>query len=303
MNLNITLNSNNLENTKAKIDVFSDLLSKQNQTDISFIHNDLYQLNSFTNALHLHFHNTQTIEFTNNPAQLSTKGFFIICFKSNKNIELKLPNRKSTVFNNEVAYVLRDDLPFTISLNDSYSGNWVMIHFSANYAEYLQVYTDFSNEVQIIFEGLNLYYFHQFLELKKLKRNDMRTNQLLTLKLLTNQIMLDLHNKKHFFNEKFILEEVKGYLLANLLGACPTLETLSRIAGMSVSSLKTKFKIYVGISPKQFFFEAQMTKALSMLKEGHSVKQIASSLGFVNASNFINAFKRKFHISPNKMIS
>ncbi len=303
MVINIALNSSDLENTKAKIDVLSELLSKQNQTDIPFIRNNLYTLNSHTNALHLDFHNMQSIEFTNNPTQTSTNGFFIICFRSNKNIELKLPNQKSKVLNDKGIHVLSDNIPFVFLLDDLYSGDWVMIHLSTIHAEYLQVYLSFIDETQIGLEGLSYYFFQQFLEQKKQNRKASHSNLLFLLMQLNNQIMLDLLNKKYSFNKEFIIEEVKGYLLANLSGTCPTLETLARIAGMRISSLKTKFKEYEGISPTQFFFEAQMNKARSMLKEGHSMKQIASSLGYANSSNFINAFKRKFQISPNKMIN
>lgn len=76
---------------------------------------------------------------------------------------------------------------------------------------------------------------------------------------------------------------------------------LSRIALMSSTRLKQRFKQVYGLSIFEFYNKLRLEKASEMLKQGIHVKQVASDVGYDNASNFTNAFKKEFNTTPGKM--
>ena len=62
------------------------------------------------------------------------------------------------------------------------------------------------------------------------------------------------------------------------------------------------FKKVYGNSMLQYYQEKQMILAFSLLKnKGNSVKDIAQTLGYSNASNFTIAFKKVHNILPSEI--
>ena len=97
------------------------------------------------------------------------------------------------------------------------------------------------------------------------------------------------------------LMSVKKYLDFDL--PPPTFTSLTKIALMSSTSLKTKFKKMYGTTVFEYYQSMRMQKArILLLTHKYSVKQIGLRLGYSNMSNFTIAFKKEFNRLPHELI-
>lgn len=76
---------------------------------------------------------------------------------------------------------------------------------------------------------------------------------------------------------------------------------LDRIAAVAFMSrfhfIRTFQKIY-GITPRQYLRDLRISKAKELLKQGISVTQVCSNVGYESLSTFSSAFKRGTGYSP-----
>ncbi len=94
---------------------------------------------------------------------------------------------------------------------------------------------------------------------------------------------------------------IETKLVAGIKKGFPSVEQLSKDAGMSASKLKTLFKKIYGKALFEYFQERRMLKAKAMLLSNHyAVKEAAFEMGFKNISNFTLAFKKQFGILPHE---
>jgi len=71
------------------------------------------------------------------------------------------------------------------------------------------------------------------------------------------------------------------------------LEALGRLAGVSLSHFKARFRQEVGLPPSDFIRRERMVQARKLLEEGRrSVTEIAFELGFSSSQYFSTVFKR-----------
>jgi len=70
------------------------------------------------------------------------------------------------------------------------------------------------------------------------------------------------------------------------------------LSGYSLSTFNRKFKKTYKLSPKKWLIQHNMKLANQSLKNGLSVSECASDLGYSNTSNFIKAFKEIYKITP-----
>ena len=83
----------------------------------------------------------------------------------------------------------------------------------------------------------------------------------------------------------------------------PTFTSLTKIALMSGTSLKTKFKKMFGTTVFEYFQSMRMQRArILLLTHKYSVKQIGRLFGYSNLSNFTIAFKKEFNQLPHVLI-
>ena len=92
-------------------------------------------------------------------------------------------------------------------------------------------------------------------------------------------------------------------LVREILSAAPDrphhLSDLARAAGMSVSSLKTKFTAVFGQPVFEYLRDLRLERARHGLEqEGWTVSQAAYFVGYRHPSNFSTAFRRRFRVSP-----
>ncbi|MCI9548361.1 MAG: AraC family transcriptional regulator [Oscillospiraceae bacterium] len=79
-----------------------------------------------------------------------------------------------------------------------------------------------------------------------------------------------------------------------------SMEELAQTALLSVSRFKQKFKLQLGISPRNFINLRKVEAAKRLLQEGHSVTQVAMDLGFSSSNYFSSVFRRYTSYSPSQ---
>src|SRR4030095_5756569 len=88
--------------------------------------------------------------------------------------------------------------------------------------------------------------------------------------------------------EKSLTEEGESF---------PSIEKLSKMAMMSSTKLKKRFKEVYGMKLYEFYNHNRLQKARELLESGQSsVKEVAYKIGFANLSNFSKAYKKAFGI-------
>ena len=98
------------------------------------------------------------------------------------------------------------------------------------------------------------------------------------------------------------LMEVESYLVKDFSTPPPPISFLSRVAAMSTTTLKNKFKKLYGNNVYEYFQKSRMHKAKTLLmSQKYSIKEIGSKLGYSNLSNFATAFKKEFKKLPSKL--
>lgn len=95
-----------------------------------------------------------------------------------------------------------------------------------------------------------------------------------------------------------IVNEVKEFL-DNNLDAYYSMPYLAKKFTISLSSLKSAFKELYGVSPYQYHLDRRLEEPKKFLKESDlKITDIYSSAGFSCYSNFLKAFKKKYHCLP-----
>jgi AraC-like DNA-binding protein len=106
-----------------------------------------------------------------------------------------------------------------------------------------------------------------------------------------------------FLNQKENVNKVraaKEFLIEDLNNS-PTIKQIAKHVALNEHNLKTGFKEIYGKTIHSFLKDYKMTKAreLILLRE-FQIAEIADQLGYTNVSHFIDAFKKKFGITPKK---
>jgi AraC-like DNA-binding protein len=81
-------------------------------------------------------------------------------------------------------------------------------------------------------------------------------------------------------------------------GQAWSLERMAQQAGMSRSAFALRFKAVVGEPPAEYLAGWRLSIAQSRLKQGQSIKSIASELGYANASALSRLFAQKTGQAP-----
>jgi len=77
---------------------------------------------------------------------------------------------------------------------------------------------------------------------------------------------------------------------------------LAKISGRSLSSFNRDFKAIYKVPPQKWLREKKLARAKELLdRDGFSVTEAASEVGYENVSNFIKAFKLKYGKTPKQI--
>ena len=79
-----------------------------------------------------------------------------------------------------------------------------------------------------------------------------------------------------------------------------TLPVMAQELKMSVSNLKRVFSLYSGMGLMKYFNQLKFQKAVTLLEEGHSVREVLEMLSFSSQSVFSSAFKATMGLPPSK---
>jgi len=126
---------------------------------------------------------------------------------------------------------------------------------------------------------------------------------LLIEKLLNRFLMNELpESKTKTLKDEKALKEVEFILSQTELEKFPSVNELSRIALMSSTKLKKRFKEVYGMKLYEFYNYNRLLKARQWIESGETnVKEASYRLGFSNLSNFSKAFKKEFGVLPNQI--
>ena len=95
------------------------------------------------------------------------------------------------------------------------------------------------------------------------------------------------------------VSKIERTLLENYGSDFPNIERLARIALMSETKLKNIFKKAFGMGLYEYYQKNRMHKAKEFLSTNkYSVSEVGAMIGYVNLSNFSNAFKKEFGHLP-----
>ncbi len=82
-----------------------------------------------------------------------------------------------------------------------------------------------------------------------------------------------------------------------------TLERMAREAGLSRSAFAERFKAVVDATPADYLAHWRLAIAQAELRRGASVKAIADTLGYANASALSRVFAQKIGMSPREWLA
>lgn len=82
-----------------------------------------------------------------------------------------------------------------------------------------------------------------------------------------------------------------------------SLEQLAQTAGMSRARFAAEFRRIVGMTPFDYLTSWRLGVAQSMLRKGHSLKLIASAVGYANATSLTRVFTQQLGMSPTEWLS
>ncbi|MEY2923683.1 MAG: hypothetical protein RLZZ337_223 [Bacteroidota bacterium] len=104
-----------------------------------------------------------------------------------------------------------------------------------------------------------------------------------------------------FLNQKdnvIKVREAKKQLISNLQKS-PTIKELAKAVGLNEYNLKTGFKEIYGKPVHSYLKDYKMVKAKELIQtREQQVNEIADLLGYSNVSHFIDAFKKKYGLTP-----
>lgn len=102
-------------------------------------------------------------------------------------------------------------------------------------------------------------------------------------------------------NERRRVREARERLLSDLRDP-PSLGQLAAEVGLSARRLNRGFRALYGMTVFELLLEARLEAARRMLDSGEAMplKQLAWAVGYSQHTNFINAFRRRFGVSPGR---
>ncbi len=103
--------------------------------------------------------------------------------------------------------------------------------------------------------------------------------------------------------EKEFINSLEQFILSKMHQDSLSVQDLCRHAGMSRTALYMKLKDVINQSPQNFIIKTKMNHAKKLLLEGgHTIKEIAYSVGFSNPKYFSTSFKKHFGQTPSEFL-
>jgi AraC-like DNA-binding protein len=94
------------------------------------------------------------------------------------------------------------------------------------------------------------------------------------------------------------LRNIEALLLNEETEKFPSIINLARIAQMSGTKLKQRFKQVYGYRLYEFYNKQRLEKARELITQGVTPKEAGYAIGFSDVSNFTKAFKKEYGFTP-----
>ena len=297
----ISFRASQLEQLYQKLIVTANLPGKP------FIHNPIFLTSSYGQELtqatifSLELEPNQSFTLSLLPPVLTSTepGLFIHLIYNTKGIEYQL-DQQSTSKIKQGMLVMTETQPYSIHVDKPSHGFWLMIYLPCQwYNQSLSLKPVLSPRV-IHLSSLIRVYSHEFSQLSNRITPLTILNQTTALYQLFSQVLVQLSEKNRQQTDVLVIAQAKQYLLKHLNQQLPPLQYLAKLSNMSLTTLKRKFVEAEKQSPQQFFIHQKMKMAAQQLEDKKSIKEIAQDLGYTHSTNFTNAFKRQYGVSPLK---
>lgn len=110
---------------------------------------------------------------------------------------------------------------------------------------------------------------------------------------------LEVRNKKLIPDEDINrLKNIEKILTAGDTDKFPSISMLARLAQMSGTKLKQRFKQVYGYRLYEYYNKQRLQKAKEMMEQGMAPKEAGYTIGFTDVSNFTKAFKKEYGYTP-----
>lgn len=111
------------------------------------------------------------------------------------------------------------------------------------------------------------------------------------------QLIAQIYQSSHP-DSKILIELVKKYIRENYMEEL-SIKELSEIACVSTNYFSHMFKNETGVNYKAFLTNIRLEKAVELLMESDcKLSEISERVGYRNVRTFVDAFKKKYHVSP-----
>lgn len=98
----------------------------------------------------------------------------------------------------------------------------------------------------------------------------------------------------------FLNERIDSHLIDQaVLSVDSSVESVSRKIGYTEEHFIRLFSKTVGVTPYQYILSQRMNEAISLMRQGVQLDEIAARTGYASGKSFAGAFKRRFGIAPN----
>ena len=120
---------------------------------------------------------------------------------------------------------------------------------------------------------------------------------------MTNENNQQIKSYKKMSDEEW-MEELKKTILLQIKDNKFNMDLLGKGMKISRRQLQRKIKKITGCSPKVYIKELRLIESLRLLETGevHSVKELASRIGFISAEYFSTQFKNRFGKVPSSFL-
>lgn len=113
----------------------------------------------------------------------------------------------------------------------------------------------------------------------------------------------DLHSAVHNKLDEEFMNKCSEIILSNIEDSEFSVNTLAQELGMSRTSVFTKIKGIIGMTPNDFIKVTRLKKACQMMVEGeYRVTEIGFLVGFSSSSYFAKCFQKQFGMLPTEFL-
>ncbi|RNL90090.1 AraC family transcriptional regulator [Sinomicrobium pectinilyticum] len=102
---------------------------------------------------------------------------------------------------------------------------------------------------------------------------------------------------------KTLMLQIALYIEQHLDGSLPDMKTITRNFGVNEKKLKQSFKKHYHQTPYAYYMDKKLDRAMELLQTSRlSIEEVAFSIGYSAKSGFYEAFKKKFGMTPGKVV-